>query len=116
MVRVLRDGTVTAPWTLAEENESLTHYRIDRPREREELLAQIRRLAGIVLDRMEEGSRERMLDPGQTRMLGTTALRILKLWQEVSGRGTPSWAARAWLGKTAEALEESHAKDVARDE
>ena len=50
---------------------------------REELQANIRRLVGVVLGRLEEGSRDRTLDQGQTRLLGSIALRALRLWQQV---------------------------------
>src|SRR5437867_3365965 len=48
-----------------------------------ELLANIRRLAGILMERLEEGSREKTLDQAQTRMLSSTTLKALRLWQEV---------------------------------
>src|SRR5213594_4352635 len=48
-----------------------------------ELLANIKRLAGILMERLEEGSREKTLDQAQTRMLSSTALKALRLWQEV---------------------------------
>ncbi len=47
-----------------------------------ELLANIRRLNSIVLDRLEEGSRNGTLDQAQMRMLGSIALRCLRLWQQ----------------------------------
>ena len=53
------------------------------PRGRVELLANIKRLAGILMERLEEGSREKTLDQAQTRMLSSTALKALRLWQEV---------------------------------
>ncbi len=53
---------------------------------REELLANIRRLANILMERLEEGSREKTLDQAQTRMLSSTTLKALRLWQEVLDR------------------------------
>ena len=50
---------------------------------RVELLAYVRRLAGILMERLEEGSREKTLDQAQTRMLSSTSLKALRLWQEV---------------------------------
>jgi len=46
--------------------------------QRDELLANIRRLSRIVLDRLEEGS----LDQAQIRLLGSIATRSLGLWQD----------------------------------
>jgi len=56
------------------------------PGGRVELLANIRRLAGILMERLEEGSREKTLDQAQTRMLSSTALKALRLWQTVLDR------------------------------
>ncbi len=50
---------------------------------RVELLANIKRLAGILKERLEEGSMEKTFDQAQTRMLSSTALKALRLWQEV---------------------------------
>ncbi len=52
-----------------------------------ELLANIRRLASIVLDRLEEGSRDKTVDQAQLRLLGSIALRSLRLWQQVLTEG-----------------------------
>ena len=50
--------------------------------QRDELLANIRRLSCVVLDRLEEGSKEGTLDQAQTRLLGSIAMKSLGLWQE----------------------------------
>jgi hypothetical protein len=50
--------------------------------QREELLANIRRLSRIVMDRLEEGSKEGTLDQAQIRLLGSIAMKSLGLWQE----------------------------------
>jgi len=50
--------------------------------QRDELLANIRRLSRIVLDRLEEGSKEATLDQAQIRLLGSIAMRSLGLWQD----------------------------------
>jgi hypothetical protein len=50
--------------------------------QRAELLANIRRLSRIVLDRLEEGSKEGTLDQAQIRLLGSIAMKSLGLWQE----------------------------------
>jgi len=55
---------------------------IKEARQREELLANIQRLSRIVLDRLEEGSKEGTLDQAQIRLLGSIAVKSLGLWQE----------------------------------
>lgn len=50
--------------------------------ERDELLANIRRLTRIVLDKLEQGSKEGTLDQAQIRLLGSIVMRSLGLWQE----------------------------------
>ena len=52
---------------------------------RGELLRSVRRLTRIVLDRLEQGSVGGTLDQGQVRMLGSIALRSLRLWKETLG-------------------------------
>ncbi len=47
-----------------------------------ELLANIRRLTRIALDKLEQGSREGTLDQAQIRLLGSIVMRSLGLWQE----------------------------------
>lgn len=65
---------------------------LDRKYQREELLGNIRKLAGIVIERLEEGSRERTFSIAQVRLLGSLGLRALRLWQEAlkDGRTTAS--------------------------
>jgi hypothetical protein len=60
--------------------------------QREELLGNIRKLAGIVIERLDEGSRERTFSIAQVRLLGSLGLRALRLWQEILrfGRATAS--------------------------
>ncbi len=62
--------------------------------QRGELLANIRRLTSIVLDRLEQGSKDGNLDQTQMRMLGSIALRSLRLWQEALGRVDPGQQAQ----------------------
>ena len=50
--------------------------------DRIELLANIKRLTRIVLDKLEEGSKEGSLDPAQARLYGSIATRSLCLWLE----------------------------------
>src|SRR5260370_12171701 len=47
-----------------------------------ELLANNKRLTRIVLDKLEEGSKEGSLDPAQARPYGSIATRSLCLWLE----------------------------------
>jgi hypothetical protein len=47
------------------------------------LLANIRRLTVMVLDNLEEGSRDNTLDQGQKRLLSSTGARLLRLWRVV---------------------------------
>jgi len=48
----------------------------------DDLLASIRRLTSIVLDKLEQGSKEGTLDQAQIRLLGSIAMKTLGLWQE----------------------------------
>ncbi len=50
--------------------------------DRMELLTNIKRLTRIVLDKLEEGSKEGSLDPVQARLYGSIATRSLCLWLE----------------------------------
>jgi hypothetical protein len=50
--------------------------------DRIELLGNIKRLTRIVLDKLEEGSKEGSLDPAQARLYGSIATRSLCLWLE----------------------------------
>lgn len=51
--------------------------------EHDELLANVRRLTHIVLDRLGDGIKDGTLDQGQMRMLGSLAVRSLRLWHQV---------------------------------
>ena len=76
--------------------------------ERGELLVETRRLARTFLDRIEQGSKDGSLDQGQLRMLGSLALRSLRLWNEVlrkrdKGSKSVSHASNArWLARSLE--------------
>lgn len=50
---------------------------------RTELLASVQRLTTIVLEKLDQGSKDGTLDQAQTRMLGSIALRSLRLWHRV---------------------------------
>jgi hypothetical protein len=47
---------------------------------RTEALADLRRLTTIILDNLEEGSRNRLMDPKEMRLLGGTAIRSIRLY------------------------------------
>ena len=49
----------------------------------DDLLANIRRLTVMVLDNLEEGSKNGTLDQGQKRLLSSTGTRLLRLWRIV---------------------------------
>ena len=51
-----------------------------------ELLLNVRRLARIALDRLEQGILDGSLDNSQIRMLGGLAVRTLRLWNEALGK------------------------------
>jgi hypothetical protein len=53
----------------------------------DDLLTNIRRLTVMVLDHLEEGSRDNMLDQGQKRLLSSTGARLLRLWRVVLREG-----------------------------
>ena len=55
---------------------------IGEPGGRGELLVSIRRLSGVVLEKLEEGSAAKTLDAAQIRLLGGIAFRILRLWRQ----------------------------------
>src|SRR5256712_13573099 len=46
--------------------------------ERSESLADLRRLTGVILDNLEEGSRNRLINPKEIRLLGGTAIRSIR--------------------------------------
>jgi len=58
-----------------------------RKGECDELLANIRRLTIMVLDNLEEGSKNRTLDQGEKRLLSSTGVRLLRLWRSVRREG-----------------------------
>ncbi len=52
-----------------------------------DLLVSIRRLTIMVLDNLEEGTRDRVLDQGQKRLLSSIGVRLLRLWRAVLREG-----------------------------
>jgi hypothetical protein len=50
----------------------------NRTEEYDDLLANIRRLTVMVLDNLEEGSKDNNLDQGQKRLLGSTGARAVE--------------------------------------
>ncbi len=49
--------------------------------DRRELSANIRRLTIAVLDNLEQGSKDKILDQGEKRLLSSTGARLLRLWK-----------------------------------
>ena len=52
----------------------------------DELLDNVRRLTRIAVDRLERGIQDGTLDQAQIRMLGSLAVRALRLWHEARGK------------------------------
>jgi len=52
----------------------------DNDSERKEALADLRRLTSIILDNLQEGSQNRLMDPKEMRLLGGTAIRSIRLY------------------------------------
>lgn len=52
----------------------------DKDSKRSEALADLRRLTTVMLDNLEEGSRNRLMDPKEMRLLGGTAIRSIRLY------------------------------------
>ncbi len=75
---------------------------IGEPGGRGELLVSIRRLSGVVLEKLEEGAAAKTLDAAQIRLLGGIAFRVLRLWRQClsDAGGTRK------RGKEVEALEQ----------
>ncbi len=57
----------------------------DEIEEHRELRSSLQRLSRIFVDRLEQGSRDGSLDQGQMRILGSLALRSLRLWKQSLG-------------------------------
>ena len=57
--------------------------------ERTKLRSETRRLAKILVDRVEQGIHDQSLDNGRVRLLVVQATRCLRLWNEVLGRKQP---------------------------
>jgi len=52
----------------------------DKDLKRSEALADLRRLTSVILNNLEEGSRNRLIDPKEIRLLGGTAIRSIRLY------------------------------------
>lgn len=48
--------------------------------DRDQALADLRRLTGIILDNLAEGSRNKLLDPKEIRLMTGTAMRTIRLY------------------------------------
>ena len=54
---------------------------------RTEALADLRRLTTVILDNLEEGSRNRLMDPKEMRLLGGTVIRSIPLYLKTLEEG-----------------------------
>ncbi len=81
-----------------------------------ELLANIRRLAVMVLDNLEDGSRDRTLDQGQKRLLSSTGTRLLRLWRTVLREGASQRIADELGGIEGVVTASTRVKREAKDE
>jgi hypothetical protein len=52
-----------------------------------DLMVSIRRLTIMVLDNLEAGTRDNVLDQGQKRLLSSIGVRLLRLWRAVLREG-----------------------------
>ena len=60
--------------------------------DKEQALAQLRRLTGIILDNLAEGSRNKLLDPKEIRLMTGTAMRTIRLYVKTLEGSTPKKA------------------------
>jgi hypothetical protein len=106
----LRDGT---PWGDRNGMVQLESMGVEKKQEGYgELLVSIRRLTIMVLDNLEEGTRDRVLDQGQKRLLSSIGVRLLRLWRAALREGGSERLAGE-LDKIQEAL--SLSSDVKRE-
>ncbi len=64
----------------------------------------VERLTNLTLNRLEEGSKEKLLDETEARLLTAVALRCMRLWRELRGDESRD---RKRIGKEAQRPEES---------
>ncbi len=57
--------------------------------ERRQVLSDLRRMTKIVMDDLEDGSRRRLLDAKEIRLLGSMVMRSTRLWLEAHDKITP---------------------------
>ncbi len=57
--------------------------------ERRQVLSDLRRMTKIVMDDLEDGSRRRLLDAKEIRLLGSMVMRSTRLWLEAHDKTTP---------------------------
>ncbi len=50
-------------------------------------MASIERLTGLLLDRLEETPRGKLMDEKETRMLGSVVMRSFKIWEKALAAG-----------------------------
>ena len=56
-----------------------------------ELVSNIRRLTTVLLEKLEQDSKEKMIDQTQMRLIGAITLRALRLWEKtLRSNGEPA--------------------------
>jgi len=64
---------------------------IERPEPGEELASNIRRLTTVLLEKLEQDSKEKTIDQTQMRLIGAITLRALRLWEKtLRSNGKPA--------------------------
>jgi len=80
---VLRDVTRSEGEDRGDESEKTTSEDTIEPlQSSEELVSKIRRLTTVMLEKLEEGSKEKTIDHTQMRLIGAITLRALRLWEK----------------------------------
>ena len=64
---------------------------MERPESGDELTSNIRRLTAILLEKLEQDSKEKTIDQTQMRLIGAITLRALRLWEKtLRSNGKPA--------------------------
>lgn len=71
--------------------KTTTEDRIEPPELGVELASNIRRLTTVLLEKLEQDSKEKMIDQIQMRLIGAITLRALRLWEKtLRSNGEPA--------------------------
>ena len=68
--------------SLDEKNAGKRSLPFDPSIDREELVASVKKLTRIILDKLEEGSKDGTIDQAQTKLYGSIITRSLCIWLE----------------------------------